>query len=164
MQRTSISGKENVLLKKVILLKKLLFERSACFEKVHVLNNYLFYSSLFSEASACAGKVFIFKKWQIRKSMCYQKVVITAFRKRTFPKHLEQLLISNTLPLHSIRCSEKKKRFLRKHCYLKEMATLISMESILLWKLWPLRQEVCFTITVALKNSEWKCAGKSDGR
>ena len=86
MQRTSISGKENVLLKKVILLKKLLFERSACFEKVHVLNNYLFYSSLFSEASACAGKVFIFKKWQIRKSMCYQKVVKTAFRKRTFPK------------------------------------------------------------------------------
>ena len=111
MQRTSISGKENVLLKKVILLKKLLFERSACFEKVHVLNNYLFYSSLFSEASACAGKVFIFKKWQIRKSMCYQKVVITAFRKITFPKHLEQLLIYNTLPLHSIRCSEKKKDF-----------------------------------------------------
>ena len=111
MQRTSISEKENVLMKKVLLLKKLLSERSACFEKVHVLNNYLFYSSLFSVASACAGKVFIFKKRQIRKSMCYQKVVITAFRKRTFPKHLEQLLISNTLPLHSIRCSEKKKIF-----------------------------------------------------
>ena len=59
MQRTSISEKENVLMKKVLLLKKLLSERSACFEKVHVLNNYLFYCSLFSVASACAGKVFI---------------------------------------------------------------------------------------------------------
>ena len=47
MYTTNISEKVTVfekylLLKKVLLLKKLLCGRSACFEKVYVLNNHLF--------------------------------------------------------------------------------------------------------------------------
>ena len=45
--------------KKVILLKKKVFGRSTCFEKIHVLNNYLFRRKSSSETAAVLKSIYL---------------------------------------------------------------------------------------------------------
>ena len=128
-------SKVSLQLVQLILVQGPLFLkfRGPLFLKVRVRVCFIKYGL---ENSSCADKVFIFKRQLIRKSVCYQEVVI----------RMQQLLQTS-------RYSEKNLSAASSAC-----CRFNIIDTVLKIRL--LRKEPCFTVTGVLKYAERNCLSK----